>query len=61
MTSVPLLDFVEVREERDGDEDDDGFLAVANVKLEGMNISLNILHDTLLQTSMSYLTSRYEL
>lgn len=30
---VPLLDFVEGLEERDGDEDDDGFLAVADFDL----------------------------
>lgn len=30
---VPLLDFVEALEERDGDEDDDGLLAVADLDL----------------------------
>lgn len=30
---VPLLDFVEAREKRNGDEDDDCFLAVANIDL----------------------------
>lgn len=29
-----LLDLVEAREERDGDEDDDGALAVAHFELE---------------------------
>lgn len=29
----PLLDFAEAREERDGDEDDDGFFALANFEL----------------------------
>ena len=31
--SLPLLDLVEALEERDGDEDDDGLLAVADFKL----------------------------
>ena len=31
--SVPLLNFVEALEERDGNEDDDGFLAVADFEL----------------------------
>ncbi len=30
---IPLLDFMEAGEERDGDEDDDCFLAVADFKL----------------------------
>jgi hypothetical protein len=30
---VPLLDLVEAGEERDGDEDDDGFFAVADLEL----------------------------
>lgn len=30
---VPLLDFVEAGEERDGDEDDDCFFAVAHFEL----------------------------
>lgn len=30
---VPLLDFVEALEERNGDEDDDGLLAVADLDL----------------------------
>lgn len=30
---LPLLDFVEAGEERDGDEDDDCFFAVANFEL----------------------------
>ena len=30
---VPLLNFVEALEERDGNEDDDGFLAVADFEL----------------------------
>ena len=30
---VPLLDFVEAGEERDGDEDDDSFFAVADFEL----------------------------
>lgn len=30
---VPLLDFVEAREEGDGDEDDDCFFAVADFEL----------------------------
>jgi hypothetical protein len=30
---VPLLDFVEALEERDGDEDDNGLLAVADLNL----------------------------
>lgn len=30
---VPLLDFVEAGEEGHGDEDDDGFLAVAHFEL----------------------------
>ena len=37
---VPLLDFVEVREERDRDEDDDCFFAVANVKLKEVIVSV---------------------
>lgn len=32
--NVPLLDFVEAGEERDGDEDDDGLLAVADFELK---------------------------
>lgn len=31
--SLPLLDFVEAGKERDGDEDDDCFLAVADFQL----------------------------
>ena len=30
---VPLLDFVKSGEERDGDEDDDGFLAMTDLEL----------------------------
>lgn len=33
---VPLLDFVEAREEGDGDEDDDCFFAVADFELWGL-------------------------
>ena len=33
---VPLLDFVETGEEGDRDEDDDGFLAVADFELCGL-------------------------
>ena len=58
---LPLLDFVEVGEERDGDEDDDCFLAVANVKLKEVDISTCIIRDTLFSASMSYLTSRHKL
>lgn len=32
---VPLLNFVEAGEERDGDEDDDCFFAVADLELLG--------------------------
>ncbi len=35
MEEVPLLDLVEAGEERDGDEDDDGFFAVADLELWG--------------------------
>ncbi len=35
MEEVPLLDLVKAGEERDGDEDDDGFFAVADLKLWG--------------------------
>ena len=44
-TNVPLLDFVEVRKERHGDEDDDCFFTVANVKLEEVSVSIYILDD----------------
>ena len=30
---IPLLDLVEAGEERDGDEDDDGLFAVADLEL----------------------------
>ena len=59
--NVPLLDLVEVREQRDGDEDDDCFFAVTNVKLIEVNVSIYILHNTPFRTSMSYLTSRHKL
>lgn len=35
---VPLLNFVEAGEERDGDEDDDCFFAVADLELFGLGV-----------------------
>lgn len=37
---VPLLNFVEAGEERDGDEDDDCFFAVADLELLGFRKEL---------------------
>jgi hypothetical protein len=34
-----LLDFMEAREERDGNEDDDGFFAMADFDLEEVGVS----------------------
>lgn len=35
---LPLLDFVEPRQERNGNEDDDCFLAVADIDLKGEDV-----------------------
>ena len=37
---APLLNFVEALEEGDGDEDDDGFFAVADFELEWWRLAL---------------------
>ena len=36
---LPLLDLVETREERNGNEDDDGFLAVTDFNLHDSRVS----------------------
>lgn len=63
--SVPLLDLVEARQQRDGDEDDDGFLAVADFKLlDWINTGLHHLWQRIISPSMAtsaHLTSGDEL
>jgi len=58
---VPLLDFVEVGEERDRDKDNDGLLAVADLDLEKSQSACRSVQATLeISRSLapSYLTSR---